>query len=198
MRGMGAFPKPTVSVEDYLEMDRGSEIPLEYHDGEVFPIAIGSLWHGLIGANLAGTLRITLKGGDCRVSAPTRVRTRKKKYVYPDLFVLCGDPRFTPDGETLENPTVVIEILSPSTKNYDYGEKFEEYRLLASLRDYVLVAQDKPKVEVYHLLADGDWRLSSYAGLEASAVIESICVSLPLAEVYEGVAFPPVLEEVPS
>lgn len=157
-----------VSVEEYLELDRQSEVPLEYHDGEVFPLGMGSLWHGVIGANLAGTLRTRLQGGGCRVSAPTRIRS------------------------------VVIEILSPSTKNYDYGEKFEEYRLLASLRDYVLVAQDKPKVEVYHLLADGDWRLSSYAGLDASAAIESIAASLPLAEIYGGVTFPPVLEEVPS
>lgn len=198
MRGMGAFPQPRVSVEEYLELDRRSEVPLEYHDGEVFPIGVGSLWHGVIGANLAGALTTKLQGSACRVSAPTRIRTRKKKYVYPDVFVLCGEPRFGTDGETLENPTVVIEVLSPSTKNYDYGEKFEEYRLLPSLRDYVLVAQDKPKVEIYRLLGDGDWRLSSYVGMDAIAVIESVGVTVPLAEIYAGVTFPPRLEEVPS
>ncbi len=184
-----------VTVEEYLELDRQSEVPLEYHDGEVFPIAVGSLWHGVISANFMFALGSKLKGGPCRVSAPARVRTRKAKYVYPDLLVLCGSPRFVPDGETLENPIVIVEILSPSTKNYDYGDKFEEYRMLASLRDYVLVAQQKPRVEVYHLPENGRWTLSTYAGLDASAEIESIGVKVSLAEVYDGVSFPPALQD---
>lgn len=124
-----------------------------------------------------------------------RVRPRNRKYIYPDLLVYCGQPKFLDGAETIENPTVVFEVLSPSTRNYDYGEKFILYRKLCSLREYVLVAQDQPLIEVYHFGEGGMWKLSSHSGLTAELPLESLGISLSLSEIYADVSFPDTSED---
>ena len=197
MRGMGAFPKPRMSVEEYLELDRHSEVPLEYHDGEVFPIGWDGLWHGNIILNVSGALVTRLEGKPCRPTTTARVCPRERKYVYPDLMVYCGKAQFLPDGESVGNPTIIFEILSRATRNYDYGEKFILYRKLRTLREYVLIAQDQPLIETYRFSEDGSWRLTSDSGLTAEVALHSVGVSLPFSEIYKDVEFP-LSEEVPS
>jgi Uma2 family endonuclease len=119
------------------------------------------------------------------------MRVTKAKFVLPDLVIVCGKPMLTDEQQdTLTNPKVVVEILSPSTANYDYGEKFILYRLLESFEEYILIAQDRPRIEVFRKEADRRWILSTYEGLDASAAVDSLNISLPLVEVYAGVDLP--------
>jgi len=192
---MSTSPIPRVTLEEYFEMDRRSEVPLEYHDGEVFPIEGATLWHGNIVANLANALAPHLKGRGCRATMTVRVRPRAGKYLYPDLMVYCGKPQLLGEAETLANPTIVFEVSSPTTRNYDYGEKFILYRKLRSLREYVLIAQDQPLIEIYHFNDDGTWKLSSHSGLTAWATLESLGASLSLGDIYADVSFPETPEE---
>ena len=149
------------TVEQYLAADRAAEQKCEFHDGEMFPIEAASLKHSFIAANVAGALR--LRGGPCRrVIAPVRVRVSPTKFLYPDVFVYCGEPALTDQhADTLTNPKVIVEILSPSTKDYNYGSKFEFYRLLPSFEEYVLISQTEPRVEVLRRNAHDRWTLTT-------------------------------------
>lgn len=180
---------PKLSVEEYLRVDRAAELKSEYHDGDMFPIAAVSLQHAVIVPNVCYSLIGSLKGGRCRVaSSPIRVRVSPTKFVYPDIMVYCEQPDLTDEvRDTITNPKVIVEILSPSTADYDYGGKFTFYRLLASFEEYLLVAQDQPRVEVFRKMPDSRWLLTTYEGLEASVKVESVEISLPLSEFYAGV-----------
>ena len=186
---MGALAVPKLSVEEYLAVDRASEFKSEYHDGELFPIANVSWQHGLLAVNMGSCLRLALKGTPCRAAAsPVRVRVSPTKFVYPDLLVVCGSPAFTDEqSDTITNPKVIVEILSPSTLDYDYGTKFVQYRELPSFEEYVLVSQAAYRIEVFRRAPDGRWVLSTYAGLDAVFPIEALNISVPLAEVYSAV-----------
>jgi Uma2 family endonuclease len=136
----------------------------------MFAMTGGSFPHALIIGNLAGELRQQVKGRGCKV-CPNDLRVRVREtglYTYPDVVVVCGEPRL--DGEhrdTLLNPTLIVEVLSPATEVYDRGEKFEHYRTIDSLAEYLLVAQDKPRVDHY-LRQDGNrWLLTAVSGLDA-------------------------------
>lgn len=181
---MGALPVPKLTVEEYIEADQVSDRPLEYHDGEIFPLAEASIRHAAIDSCLHKMLGSQL-ASSCRVLGTMRVRISPTQYVQPDLIVYCGKPELTTESDpSLTNPRVIVEILSPSTAGYDYGDKFELYRRLPSLEEYVLVAQDKPRIEVFRRIDGGRWLLSTYEGESATALIESIDVRLPLAEIY--------------
>ena len=194
---MSALSVPKLSVEEYLALDRVAEVPCEYHDGEMFPIAAVSLDHVRISQRLVGWLSTHLRGKDCEVfSAPLRLRVSPTKYVLPDLMVICGSPKETDEHQdTITNPKVILEILSPSTTGYDYGLKFRLYQLLASFEEYILVSQDEPRVDRYRKTARDRWDLSIYTGLDAVVPIESLSLSLPLAEIYHGIELVP---ELPS
>ena len=110
-------------------------------------------------------------------------------------MIVCGKPTFTDEVHyAITNPKVIIEILSPSTANYDYGQKSILYRLLSSFEVYVLVSQDEARVEIWRKIADNRWVLNTYQGLDTIAPIESVGVSLPLSEVYKDFEFPPIVE----
>ncbi len=176
-----------MTVKEYLAADQVSDRPLEYHDGEIFPIAEASIRHAAIALSVGAMLREGVMGRPCRVLGTMRVRISATQYVQPDLIVYCGQAELTTESDpSLTNPKVIVEILSPSTAGYDYGDKFELYRRLASFEEYVLVAQDKPRIEVFRRMGDGRWLLSTYEGESAVAVVESIDVRLPLAEIYAG------------
>jgi len=189
---MGALPVAKLSVEEYLAIDRAAEIPSEYYDGEMFPIEAVSLRHSLISVNIAGVLRERLAKTPCRAAGgPLRVRATPTRFVLPDLIVFCGKPVLTDEHQdTLTNPKVIVEILSPSTADYDYGEKFIVYRRIESFEEYVLVAQDQARVEVFRKTPDKRWLISTYEGLDAVAEVESLGISFKLAEVYAGVELP--------
>lgn len=189
---MSSEPKPYLSVQEYLEAERRAERKHEYYGGEVFAIAGASRRHALIVTNLVGELRQLLLRRPCEVySTDLRLRvTPTGLFTYPDVMVVCGEPEFAAeDPDTVVNPVLIIEVLSETTKNYDRGEKFRHYRTLASLREYLLVAQDGVQIEQYVRQADGSWRLTETSNPEAILELASLGCQLPVASVYEKVSF---------
>lgn len=178
---------PVLTVREYLDTERQSEIRHEFLDGLVYAMAGESIKHSTICFNLAGSIHAQLKGTPCRGFSPNmKVRAGEKGlYAYPDLMVACGEPVFHDErGDVLLNPTVIVEVLSPSTEAYDRGEKFERYRTnVESLRDYVLVSQDRPHVEHHQRQPDGTWTSSEIDGLAEVLSLSSIKCRVPLADV---------------
>jgi Uma2 family endonuclease len=190
---MDIQPKPYLTPEDYLAIERQAEIRSEYLDGEMFAIAGGSFQHNLIVGNLVGELRQQLRDRPCGICPnDQRVRTPATGlYTYPDVVVVCGEPELEDDDhlDTLLNPTLIIEVLSPNTEAYDRGKKFEQYQAIPSLAEYVLVSQEAPRVEQF-LRQDGNrWLLAVAAGMDARIALPSIQCELALAEVYLKVVF---------
>jgi Uma2 family endonuclease len=156
--------------------------------------------HGRICVNLTASLVPQLRGSGCEVFSkdtkvlcgPYRAHTREGLYAYPDLVVVCGGGQYHDQArDVLLNPTVLLEVLSPSTEAFDRGEKFDRYRhWLPSLQDYVLVAQERPTLDHYHRTAPDQWTLTTGRGLDAALVLPTIGARLSLREVYERVAFP--------
>ncbi len=191
---MSASAIPRITPEQYLALDRAAETRSEYYDGVMYAMSGGSHPHALIIGNLQGALWAALRKSPCAAS-PTelRVKIRERAYAYPDVVVVCDEPKYL-DGETdtLLNPSLVIEVLSPSTERHDRGFKSARYRLIESLREYALVSQTEPRVEIYRKQASGDWLLSESVGLDAVCRFEGLKeepVRIPLAEIYERVQF---------
>jgi Uma2 family endonuclease len=176
---MGAMPVAKLSVEEYLALDRAAQIPSEYHDGEMFPIAAVALEHSYINLNVGAWLKTQLKGTAYRVAgSPLRVRVSPIKFIIPDLMVVCGRPALTDENQdTITNPKVVIEILSPSTADNDSGEKFRLYRQLPSFEEYLLIFQDRARIEAFRKASSSRWILTIYENLDAVVDIESLGVS---------------------
>jgi Uma2 family endonuclease len=147
---MSTQSKPYLTPEQYLEIERKAEFKSEYYQGEMFAMPGARLAHIQIVANASGELRQQLRGRDCQpLSSDMRVCVSEDGfYTYPDVVVVCGKPQFI-DGtlDTLLNPTVIIEVLSDSTEAYDRGKKFELYRPLESLAEYVLISSRRVSVE---------------------------------------------------
>jgi Uma2 family endonuclease len=183
---MGAVAQTKMTVEEYLAYDRAAEVKSEYHDGELFPNSVSmSVRHSRISANLVLYLGGLLRGTTCRVFNPTRVRVTPRKYFYPDVFVVCGHLKLTDEAQdTLTNPKVIFEVLSPSTADYDLGGKFLLYRSLDSLEEYIAVSQDEQKVHVYRRTPNDVWTLTTYEGLQASFRLDSIGITVPISEIY--------------
>ncbi len=188
---MSALARPRYTVEEYLAGERRAEHRNEFLGGEIFAMAGASFRHNTIVANVVGELRERLRGGPCRpVASDQRVQVRATGLnTYPDVVVVCGEPEFTDDHlDTLLNPTLLVEVLSPSTEAYDRGEKFAHYRRLESLTDYLLVSQDTLRVE--HYARQGNhWVLSEADTPEAVIPLTTLGCELPLAGVYERVDF---------
>lgn len=186
---MGAFAVPRLTPEEYLERDRAAEFKSEFHDGGVFPISNVSWRHSQIVIALGECLRVRLKRGPCGIGAsPMRVRVTERHYVCPDVIVLCDKPAFTDDKvDTITDPKVLIEVLSPSTADYDRGGKSVLYRNIPSLAEYVIVAQDSPLAEVIRRTGPNQWTTTVHEGPDAILEIPSIGVSIPLAEIFEGI-----------
>jgi Uma2 family endonuclease len=188
-----------VSAEEYLEWERKQEERFEYVDGwiialhgvrsdeETDPMTGPTLEHNLIVSNLNGELRERLRDEECRAVAPSpRVAIPSlDAHLYPDLLILCEAPEIeNGHRDTITNPQVIVEVLSPSTMDYDRGEKFARYRQIDTLQEYLLVAQDAPHVEHYVRQDDGSWRFTETDGLDATITLPSVEAELPLAEVY--------------
>ena len=187
---MSALPQPYITPEEYLRIERQSEYRSEYFGGEMFAMAGASQEHNIISVNLTAELRTKLRRGPCQTFADDmRVRvTATGLYTYPDLVVVCGERIFDDsESDTLLNPTLILEVLSPSTEAYDRGRKLDQYASIASLQEYVLVSQDQPSVQQYQRVADGSWRYISTSGLDASITLAALGTSLLLADIYEGV-----------
>jgi Uma2 family endonuclease len=198
---MSTAPQRRYTEAEYLALERASEIKHEFYRGEIFAMSGASRQHNRINFNLAACLHGQLKDRDCDAYAnDMRVKVQSTiLYTYPDIVITCNEPRLLDsEVDTLLNPQVVIEVLSDSTEKYDRGKKFEHYRTVPSLREYILVSQDRAHVDRFSLNEQDQWVLDDATGLDAVIELTTICCSLPLAEVYAKVEFPPAEEIVPA
>lgn len=194
---MGLAQKKSLTVAEYLALERASETRHEYFDGQLFAMAGESPNHSRICINLAAEIRAQLKGRPCEAFSPNmKVRNGAfSKFAYPDLTVVCGEPLFHDDfQDVLINAKVIFEVLSPTTEAYDRGRKFLRYQSIESFTDYVLIAQEEPWLEHRSLRPDGQWTMLSVTGLENSLHLASIDCVLRLSEIYDRVTFP-LMEE---
>ena len=190
---MASEPLHRVSVEEYLALERRSETKSEYLNGEIFSMAGASRLHNLTAGNAFAALHQQLRGRGCeaytndmRVFAPAA-----DLLTYPDVMAVCGDPQLTDeDIDTLLNPTLIIEVLSPSTESYDRGKKFASYRTISSLAEYLLLAQDRIFAEHYVKQPNGGWLLTEANRVEDVLDLPSIGCTLALRDVYDRVIQP--------
>ncbi len=195
---MAANPQPQYwTVEEYLAMERNSEIKHEFIDGEILAMAGASENHNLISLNIASSLLVQLRGTSCRTyPSDMRVRVLRWRYVYPDVSVVCETPQFSEDRPpSLLNPLLVVEVLSETTSQRDRGIKAMYYRMTESIQAYLLVSQDSPHIEQYVRQDDGSWRFTEVISREDSMYLPTIDCTLSMAEVYERVEFPEATDQ---
>jgi Uma2 family endonuclease len=177
--------------EEYLALERLAEFKSEYIDGRIVAMTGATKPHITIAGNLYMGLRGRFRGGSCEVyMSDMRVRIGGgNRYTYPDVVAVCGE-RFA-DGvmDTLTNPALIVEVLSPSTEAYDRGDKFLSYRTIESLHEYVLVAQDRVLVDRFVRYGEF-WKLSTFSDIDATLDLTSVGCTIPLREIYENVEFP--------
>ena len=186
-----------LTPEEYITLERkaipdAETVRSEYIKGKIISRSSSNRAHNLINGNIAGELHTRLKGTECfvfanqmRVSIPAA-----NSYFYPDVVVVCEEPCFEDDVfDTLLNPIVIVEVLSPSTEAYDRGEKFAHYRQLTSLQEYVLVVQDAVLVEHYRR-QEKQWLFTDFQNLDETLALPSVECELPLQDIYERVTFP--------
>ena len=187
-----AEPHPYLSQEAYLEQERKAPFKSEYYRGETFAMSGARRNHVVLMRQLSTLLDNALRDRDCIVfTNDMRVHVPETTlYTYPDIAVVCGEERYLDDEfDTLLNPIVLVEVLSETTEAYDRGKKFELYRPIASLREYVLVAQDRKRVEVFRLNERGHWELFEAAGDGAVIELASLDVRVGLDDLYRQVRF---------
>ncbi len=191
---MSSVPKRLLTEEEYLARERAASYKSEYYRGETFAMAGASRAHNLIVQNVSRHMGNQLENRPCEVyPAEMRVRvTATRLYTYPDVTVVCEEPAFADDEkDVLLNPSVLVEVLSPSTANYDRGDKAVHYRRLESLRELLLVEQDCALVEQLIRQSGDDWLLKRIEGLDAVVELRSISCRLPLCDIYARITFPP-------
>ena len=195
---MTALQKTTLLTEaEYLAAERAAlHVKSEFVDGEMYAMAGASLAHTRLVTNLVIALGTRLRKKKCEVLAQDlRLRTDAgRHHCYPDILVVCNKPQLTDEHQdTLINPTVIIEVLSPSTERWDRTGKFRRYQTVESLQEYLLVSQESALIERYRR-AGSFWQYSSVEGLDAAFALESAEVQIPLSEVYEDLQFLPAIE----
>lgn len=207
---MSAVPIPTgiISYEEYLRIEALSEQRHDFVDGRMIPVgcdpetynpavdmAGGSLEHSRIVSNLIREAGTRLKGKNCEVFDPNfRIgRIESRQTHYPDATIVCGPPLIDErdkSRQTFLNPTVIFEVLSPMTESYDRVTKFDAYRELDSLREYVLIYQDQPEVLIFSRQAGETWTFRVFTGTDGVLPLKSVGIELPLAEIYDRMTFP--------
>ncbi len=189
---MSSAAKVYYTPEQYLTLERAAEYKSEYVDGQIYAMAGASRAHILLAGNVFGELRSQFRGRPCEVyMSEMRVKISPSgTYTYPDVVAVCGEARFEDKrADTLINPTVIVEVLSPSTEAYDRGAKFVRYRELDSLTDYILVSQDRVLVEHFTRQNDGSgrWVLTAIAELEGTLHLSSVGCDVDMNYIYERV-----------
>jgi Uma2 family endonuclease len=187
---MASQPRAFLTPEQYLAIERAAEYKSEYYAGEMFAMSGAREAHNLIQGNLYVELRRQLRQRACRFyTSDMRVRVNASGlYTYPDATALCGEPLFLDDvRDTLLNPHLIVEILSPSTEAYDRGRKFGHYRTVESLREYLLISAERVSAELFIRQADGRWLLSAATQMEEVLDLQSIGCRIALADLYEDV-----------
>jgi Uma2 family endonuclease len=190
---MSAAPKRKLTAAEYLVIERAAPLKSEFFYGHMYAMAGASRFHNRIKENLIIETGSRVKGGRCQTfSSDQRVQlTPTGMFVYPDFLLVCNPPQFSElDPDSLINPQVVIEVLSPSTEGYDRGFKFAQYQLLPTIREFVLVSQDRMRIERFVRQPNDRWELTVFADPAGEFSLETVSVSIPLAAIYAGVEFP--------
>lgn len=183
---MASLPLSPLTEEQYLQIERLADGKSEYHDGQMFAMSGGSLNHSLIATEMCALLVPQMPQGCRTFNSDLRIKiVAARIFTYPDCGVFCGEPEFFGDHtDVILNPLLIVEVLSPSTEGYDRGKKFELYRTVQSLREYLQVHQDRYHVEHYSKQEDSSWLLREHVGIDASVVIARLNVKIPLADLY--------------
>ena len=185
-----AYNKQKISIEEYLAMENAAVEKHEYYKGEIFAMSGAKMPHNAITKNLSGNLFGKLKGKKCQpYGGDTRIHIPSNTlFTYPDVSIICGEViTLNNDDWNVLNPTVIIEVLSPSTKNYDRGEKFKLYRDIPTLKEYILVDSETIHIEVFRLNEHNHWELEEYNSIEDFLHIKAIEEKILILEIYEGV-----------
>jgi Uma2 family endonuclease len=184
--------KKKFTPAEYLAMEEVAPYKSEYYRGEIFALSGGSFDHSVIQGNLIAALHRLLAGTPCRVvTSELRLHVRASDlYTYPDAAVVCGKVQFFERrNDTILNPRLIIEVLSPSTREYDRGTKFGMYKSIPSLQEYLLVDSELAHVECYRRRDNDEWMVSVFDGLDKTSYLESIDREVPLNSIYEGVTW---------
>ncbi|WP_425618811.1 Uma2 family endonuclease [Anatilimnocola sp. NA78] len=200
---MSAAPTRRITPSEYLELDRVASERFQYYRGEMFAMAGGTKNHNRIARNMLVAFENHFRKHLRRCetfSSDLRLQVNPQSfYTYPDVTVVCGEAKFLDErADTLTNATLIVEVLSPSTEHFDRGKKFENYRQLESLQEYVLVSQHKPLVERFLRENDGSWKLNVADHAADKLHLASLDLQLPLSEIYLDVDFPPIVEDPPG
>ena len=189
---MASNPATKLTEEQYLALERAAESRSEFVDGEMLAMSGGSMRHAQLQRNIVSALDAALVDTDCEVfTSDFRVRVSERMSTYPDVSVVCGDAILADGGQdTLVNPIVIFEVLSPSTEPYDRGLKFQYYRTVPSLNEYILVDPNRIRVEQYVRGEADTWVLRDYQRVEEDLGLHSISVSLSIGRIYRRVKFP--------
>ncbi len=195
---MSAHPETFISEDEYLRRELEAEYKSEYFNGEIFAMTGATEAHILIVTNLMRELSTKLRRRPCRVySNDLRVRVSPTGlYTYPDVVAVCGERKFyEKQKDTLLNPTAIFEVLSKSTQDYDRGQKFEHYRTLDALQEYITIAQDRVHVEHHARQNDNRWLLTEMNASDAVLRLPSLGCEILLTDVYEDIELPNELNE---
>jgi Uma2 family endonuclease len=183
---MASLPTPPLTEEEYLRLEREAETKSEFHDGQMFAMAGGSLNHSYLANRIGAILDRQIPAGCRAFNADLRIDiSSARTYTYADCSVICGEPQFSSDQQdNVLNPLLIVEVLSPSTEGYDRGKKFEVYRTIGSFREYLIVHQDRRRVEHYSKQDDGSWLLREHLGAEGAVAISRLGVHISLSDLY--------------
>lgn len=204
---MSAVPKRKLTPKEYLAIERAASFKSEFYHGEMFPrgepkaMAGARYIHNRVLANLTGLLFGQLQGSPCFV-LPSDMRVKvpsSNDYFYPDLIVVCSKPQFEDNVfDTLLYPQVILEVLSETTERFDRGAKFDEYCNIVSLKEYVLVSQDKMQIQRFVRRAENHWDMRIFKDAADDFSLESVKVAIPMKDIYAGVEFDQAKEEASS
>jgi len=188
-----AYNKQKISIGEYLEMENAALEKHEYYQGEIFAMSGAKVPHNAIASNLLVELGMKLKGKKCKpFNSDQRIHIPSNTlFTYPDISIICGEViTLNNDEWNALNPSVIIEVLSKSTKNYDRGEKFKLYRNINTLKEYILVDSESIHIEVFRLNEKKHWELEEYNDINASLEVKAINEQILISEIYDGVKIP--------
>jgi len=191
---MQATKLNNISIEEYIAIERENDTRYEYHNGEIFVMAGGTVSHTDISGNVFHevTTKLRAKNSSCRpFNNDLKIQIQsERRFVYPDMSVICEEPETSEYyKDALTNPIIIIEVLSDSTANYDRGKKFFLYRKIETLQEYILIEQDAPEIDIYTRTEGDLWRINRVSGVENSLTLQSFEIEIPLKDIYRSVDF---------